>query len=185
MPCQIDRKTERKVHRNRTYSTGQNELVPKWWRNGSVLRGNLKNDAIFPSINQNKVQKTFQLQDKHVDTSEQNAEDDGDDAIILTGCGQITQWIWPKDLQRCYVQRCRSNIKNRREAINHYRDTHANTAVLCPLCDKPIYAPWPNKYKLHFDRIHPNVAIPFDFKGTLNDSAKLKSQKRKVSYRIC
>lgn len=115
---------------------------------------------------------------------EQNEAEDDDDAIILTGCGQISQWIWPEHLTKCQVRTCHSNIKSRREAIKHFRDTHANVSILCPLCDKPIHAPSPYQFKRHFHRSHPNCEIPFVFNGS-DQSAMSKGQTKQVCDHVC
>lgn len=115
---------------------------------------------------------------------EQNEEDD---VVILTGCGHISRWIWPKNLNKCQVRNCHANVKNRREAINHFRETHAQVSILCPLCVKPIYAPSPYTYKRHHDRIHVNMTMPYDFKiiTSENQSKKSTHQTKKVCQDVC
>lgn len=103
-----------------------------------------------------------------------------DEAIILSGLGQITQWIWPKNLTKCPVPNCRVIVENRREAIKHFRATHALVSILCPYCDKAMYARTPSKYKLHYDRKHPNMEVPFDFNGRANQSKKSRILTKQV-----
>lgn len=112
-------------------------------------------------------------------------DDDDDDAVILTGCGQICKWMWPKNLNKCQVPMCQADVKNRREAIKHFRKAHASRSLLCHLCDKPIYATSPYLYKRHFNRIHPNMKIPFDFNGKINHSTNSKSHTKKVCEHFC
>lgn len=119
------------------------------------------------------------MKDKNEEEMEQYTEDD-DDAVILTGCGQISQWIWPKNMNICQVRTCHTNFKNRWEAMNHFREQHANVSILCPLCDKPIYAPTPHLFKRHYERKHPNLAMPFDFNVRRHQAAKSKGQTKKV-----
>lgn len=112
-------------------------------------------------------------------------DDDDDDAVILTGCGQICKWMWPKNLNKCQVPRCQANVKNRREAINHFRETHANRSILCHLCDKPINAPKPSRFKYHFLSKHPNQTMPFIFDEKANHSTKSENQTKKVCEHFC
>lgn len=147
--------------------------MPEWWRKRSKSRGSLKY-WIFQCWN------CFFFISHFIWLSFKEEQSEEDEAIILSGSGQISQWMWPKLLTKCPVQNCHVIVKNRQEAINHYRASHALTSILCPYCDKPIYAQVPCHYKRHFDRVHPNVKMPFDFKVTANQLKKSTTKSKQV-----
>lgn len=91
-----------------------------------------------------------------------NVDQVDDDLITLGGCGQVTQWRFPQNLSSCPVLKCLKQFNSRSDAITHYKLKHAKNAVYCSLCNKPIAAPLPGIYKLHYNRLHPNIKNPFD-----------------------
>lgn len=50
----------------------------------------------------------------------------------------------------------------RSDVIVHYKKKHANQAVLCPICNVPIFAKLTISYKLHFTRVHPDIEFPLE-----------------------
>lgn len=92
---------------------------------------------------------------------DEDEDDEDDDVIILTGLGQRTKWVFPSDLKRCPAARCTMSRGSRAALKAHYRQNHAESAVLCELCDKPI-ATQNRKYNfiVHYRSKHPNVAVP-------------------------
>lgn len=83
------------------------------------------------------------------------------DSITLRGCGFITKWNFPQHLTNCPVNKCLKKFGSRSKAIAHYKSTHANDSIYCYLCDKPIAARLRGTYRLHYNRLHPNVKNPF------------------------
>lgn len=110
-------------------------------------------------------------------------QNDDDEAIILSGCGLITQYMFPADLDKCPVPKCHAIVKNRSEAISHYRESHARKSILCPLCEKPICG-GRSKFMRHHHRIHPNMAMQFEFNETTKKSKKSTPQTKQVCIHI-
>ena len=101
-------------------------------------------------------------------TENKDANDEIDDLITLNGCGYITQWRFPRNQQQCPKHLCRQEFKSRAAAISHYQEKHANDAILCEICDKPIATGKIKRLRHlsfldHYKRLHPNTKIPYDF----------------------
>lgn len=50
----------------------------------------------------------------------------------------------------------------RSDVIVHYKKKHADQAILCPICNVPIFAKLTISYKLHFTRVHPDIEFPLE-----------------------
>lgn len=101
-------------------------------------------------------------------SDEENGEEDNDDDLItLNGCGQITQWRFPKGMERCPLISCQELFDDRSEAIDHYKMQHAKKSILCYVCDIPIYTYSSKDFEAHFRRMHPDAEIPFQFNGRI------------------
>lgn len=83
--------------------------------------------------------------------------------ISLYACGQITHFQFPKTTKQCPVANCRLKFEKRSDCIAHYKDLHAQGSILCPICKKPIRAHRPLNFRAHYERIHPNQQVPYDF----------------------
>lgn len=83
--------------------------------------------------------------------------------ITLRGCDIITQWKFPENLKNCPVIRCENSFRSRSEAIIHYKHKHADIAILCPLCKKPISAKAQNQFIKHHRRWHQYQPMPYNF----------------------
>lgn len=114
------------------------------------------------------------------DEANEGEKDDGYDLIELTGCGKISQWRFPKDLERCPISSCQELFDDRFEAIDHYRKEHAKNSILCYICAIPIYTYSFKDFEAHFNRMHPNDGIPFQF----NQKIKQEPQPAKVCIEI-
>lgn len=53
--------------------------------------------------------------------------------------------------------------------IVHYKKKHADQAILCPICNVPIFAKLTISYKLHFTRVHPDIEFPLEDMGEDED----------------
>lgn len=84
---------------------------------------------------------------------------DDEDLITLYGCGRITKWKFPTNQTRCLA--CPSESVQRSSLIAHYKECHAKTSILCPICVKPICAREKKNFKKHYQRMHPNERIPY------------------------
>lgn len=103
-------------------------------------------------------------------------EEEVDDLITLEGSGHITQWRFPSNITRCPVHNCRETFEVRSAGIAHYKEKHAKGAILCLLCDKPIYAPNVLTFVNHCRDRHQGEQIPYDFNK--------KSTKSQVSVQM-
>lgn len=83
--------------------------------------------------------------------------------ITLKGFGQTTQWEFPSDLKHCPARRCGHKFDTRAQLIGHYKQTHANNYVMCHFCNWPIRALSQEKFILHFEKMHANEQVPFNF----------------------
>lgn len=64
-------------------------------------------------------------------------------------------------MKRCPVQKCGVLNSDRAALIAHYRNKHAEYAVLCEMCKIPI-STWNVSFiKLHYRIRHPDMAVPF------------------------
>lgn len=90
------------------------------------------------------------------------SDEEENDLITLSGCGQTTYWRFPQDLKHCPVQSCRIQFGVRSDAINHYQKRHAIYSLLCPICVKPICAQRKYDFQTHFAKVHPMEEMPYD-----------------------
>lgn len=82
--------------------------------------------------------------------------------VELSGCNVKTLWKFP-NITHCPVQKCGLlHFADRMEAKRHYIKVHAEDAILCSYCDRPIVSPQPTYYENHFKRKHPNKKVPFN-----------------------
>lgn len=63
---------------------------------------------------------------------------------------------------------CSIKFGIRSDAIVHYKKHHAENAVLCSICDKPICATNLSNFKLHYKKVHPNAEVPQIFNKEKN-----------------
>lgn len=104
------------------------------------------------------------------DNNDKN-EDEVDDLITLRGCGRITQWRFPSDITRCPVHRCPHTFHSRAKAINHYKEKHANYAILCPICEKPIAAHSKHGFISHYEKWHAYQKVPYNLYDENTDNS--------------
>lgn len=57
-------------------------------------------------------------------------------------------------------------------AIIHYKEEHASNAILCYICDRPIYAKQPKDFQIHYDTTHPDADMPFIFNSMKKTNVK-------------
>lgn len=88
--------------------------------------------------------------------------DGKDDLITLHGCGRTTKWLFPQYQKKCPVHTCREEFNVRSDAIEHYKEKHANTSILCPICVKPICTQRLWTFKDHYERIHSGEKLPYN-----------------------
>lgn len=88
-----------------------------------------------------------------------------DDVITLNACGVTTKWRIPANLLNCPVLTCHQTFKERSNLISHYKEHHANGSIYCKYCDKPLRLSMgrPLDFIRHFEKLHPNHKMPFDF----------------------
>lgn len=82
-----------------------------------------------------------------------------DDMITLNGFGIQTVWQYPKNITYCTNRSCGCTFDNRSDAINHYKEQHADQFILCSVCTKPVAA---RSFIKHYKNIHPHNEIPAD-----------------------
>lgn len=90
------------------------------------------------------------------------SDDEVDDTITLRGCGQITQWHFPKKIKCCPVKKCFVQFEHRSKAISHYKRHHAKNYMFCSICEKPISTSYPQDFVRHYDQKHPGIEVPFN-----------------------
>lgn len=105
--------------------------------------------------------------DKHEKDVDKDDESDWEweknDLITLKGCSQITHWRFPQNITYCPVPLCKLMFGIRSDAIFHYRKKHADHAILCQICEKPIATKSPCNFVRHYRRVHPGMQVPFGF----------------------
>lgn len=89
--------------------------------------------------------------------------DGSDDTVILHGCGQFTEYRFPKT-KRCPVIKCSLSFDTRSAALNHYKNIHAQNAIFCYLCNKPVGIRTFKALILHYRKKHPGRKVPFSIK---------------------
>lgn len=85
--------------------------------------------------------------------------EDENDLIPLSGSDKISYWHFPQKQTECPMRSCGVKFKRRSAAIQHYREKHAKSAILCHLCEKPIGGS-SSGLKNHYKHIHPNEVCP-------------------------
>lgn len=108
-----------------------------------------------------------------VSDEEYEGEEIVDDSITLYGCGTVSKWRFPKGMERCPVSNCQELFDYRSEAIEHFKQKHAKRSILCYICGIPIYTYNSRDFESHFNRMHPDKEIPFQF----NRKVKLEPKK--------
>lgn len=108
-------------------------------------------------------------------------DDDEDDVITLSGCGQNYRWKFPKDSTKCPIKSCLSKFEVRSNAIDHYKKCHAMNAMYCKICDKPIATQGNvRNFESHYNRMHPGIDTESNFDNEPTSSKKSSPQKRDV-----
>lgn len=88
-----------------------------------------------------------------------NDNNDEDDLIRLTGCGQSTSFRFP-NTTRCPIYNCSVDSGYRSRAIAHYKRKHAKDSIFCEECQKPVSAKSLHTFLKHYNEIHPNAELP-------------------------
>lgn len=94
---------------------------------------------------------------------------EADDPITLSGCGQVTYWRFPTNMTRCPLLSCQETYPTRSATMNHFKIFHAKNAILCHLCDKPIFTYSFEGFNEHFRRFHATEPLPFPSKETVDE----------------
>lgn len=94
---------------------------------------------------------------------------EGSDWIELYGLGHVTRWKFSQSLAKCPVSTCSADADSLGEIIQHYKEAHSQSAILCYICDWPIVA---TNFQNHFRIIHPNEVNPFNFDNDSNQSVQ-------------
>lgn len=94
-------------------------------------------------------------------------DDDIDDLITLDACGQITKYRFPQNVTRCPIVQCKESFEFRSAGIEHFKEKHAKTLIMCPICIKPVSAPTVDRFVHHCRDKHPQEKIPFDFSNQM------------------
>lgn len=110
--------------------------------------------------------------DDNDDESDNNADDD---IITLNGCGITTKWRLPAGCLKCPVLNCQQSFEKRSNLVCHYKENHAKRSILCKICDKPLRVSknTPTDYINHYNRLHPNHNIPFNFANRIERMKKI------------
>lgn len=88
-----------------------------------------------------------------------------EDPIQLRCCDIETKWQFPQNVLKCTVVNCQKEYNDRSKVIAHYKEYHAIHSILCPICIKPIISKGSfGKFKMHYQRKHGNVKLPYDLK---------------------
>lgn len=99
--------------------------------------------------------------DDYDNDNDSNDEDNANDNLIkLEGCGIVSYWQLPANLNRCPVINCRMVFENGAALKKHYKLHHAMHAVFCEPCGWPVMSKCPQQFQTHFRKYHPNMAKP-------------------------
>lgn len=104
-----------------------------------------------------------------------DATDEMDGYILLEGCGQISQWQFPKELKKCPYDNCGIQFAVRSDAIIHFQNRHAKHSIYCSICDMPIYAETIKKFRDHNEAKHPEVDVELNFQELLSQEDEVRS----------
>lgn len=88
--------------------------------------------------------------------------DEDKDVITLVALNITTSWRVPETLKKCPVLTCQLNFKQRSDFVQHYKTTHANGSICCPLCSKPIRCSRINDFRVHYVRVHSTAKCSFN-----------------------
>lgn len=88
-----------------------------------------------------------------------NENNEEDDLIQLSGCGQSTFFRFP-NTTRCPIYNCPVDSGFRSRAIAHYKRKHAKDSIFCEECKKPVGAKCLNTFHTHYTEYHPNAELP-------------------------
>lgn len=103
--------------------------------------------------------------------------EDIDYHITLSGCGQMTGYHFP-NIKVCPNRSCSKKFKDRLQTMNHFREQHADSSIFCYICQKPICSQARMYFIRHYNRMHPNMKVPYDF-----DNSEKSPLKRVCSIR--
>ncbi|XP_031628721.1 uncharacterized protein LOC116344364 isoform X2 [Contarinia nasturtii] len=147
-------------------------------------------DAEIPWIQSEKVinvpsERTKVNELNLVENNQKRIYIDEDDIIPLVARGIETYWSFPKSTGNiCPIGVCKLKCASREDAINHFKDQHANHSVLCSICDKPISVRSNADYKLHYQRLHPNKRVPHRI-GNLKRQANVGRKRQEIQHKFC
>lgn len=96
--------------------------------------------------------------------SERNDDATVNDLITLTGLAKVTHWKFP-EINYCPHPNCEEDFETRAEAIIHYK-MHSDHAILCSICQKPIYTYSIDGFKEHYRNFHTIQEVPYGFNET-------------------
>ncbi|XP_031628229.1 uncharacterized protein LOC116344008 isoform X3 [Contarinia nasturtii] len=111
-------------------------------------------------------------------------ENDFDDLITLNSNGIETQWRFPPNMNYCPVLNCRIQFGIRYDAVQHYKKRHANQAILCNICNKPISTKSTYEFKKHYSKLHPNTDLPYGLTELPPKPCGLSNKKKKVKVAV-
>lgn len=86
--------------------------------------------------------------------------DEENDLIILEGCGQRTEYHFPKETTACPIYTCRKDFGIRALAIDHFKLQHSKHSIFCEVCQKVVKAKSPASFLSHHKNMHPHVEPP-------------------------
>lgn len=104
----------------------------------------------------------FNFQILHAENGEVRNDNNENDSILV---GEKTDYppklyCFPSGTKKCPKIHCFQKFLDRQSMINHYRMKHAQHDILCPECDTLITVSSHHYLKSHFNRKHPNCALP-------------------------
>lgn len=88
-----------------------------------------------------------------------NENNEEDDLIQLSGCGQITTFRFP-NTTRCPAYNCKVDSGFRARAIAHYKRKHAKDHIFCDECQRPVGVKCVDFLLTHYTVNHPNAELP-------------------------
>lgn len=94
--------------------------------------------------------------------NDEKTDDEQNDLITLNAYGITTKWKFPC-ITHCPKPQCPEKFDSVSAAKDHYISEHANSSILCGLCNRPVTMHKPRTFVEHYRRMHPHNKIPFDF----------------------
>lgn len=67
--------------------------------------------------------------------------DNESDSFVILGesnHSKVVKWRFP-NTSKCPIKSCKNNYETKALALKHFQREHAPDAVLCQICDKPVY----------------------------------------------